>query len=241
MYINKYSPVPAYFQLKNLIRGKIDSGEYAAGQLIPSERELSELLAISRMTVRQALNQLVQEGALTREKGRGTFVSKTKIEQRNVMSFSDLVRQRGMTPHTEVLLFETIVPDETVQQLLELAPDERVFHLRRLRMADDTPIGIEENFIPVRYCPGFEAMDHAKSLYSLMKTEFGYDLHHIDNVVEASLPTTEESRLLKSGPRVPLLRISGVNHTSAGLKLYHERAAYLSDQYKYSIRVFMDA
>lgn len=241
MYINKYSPVPAYFQLKNLIRDKIENGEYAPGELIPSERELSEKLAISRMTVRQALNQLVQEGALTREKGRGTFVSKNKIVQRNIMSFSDLVRQRGMTPRTDVLLFETIVPDHEVQQLLELQPDEKVYHLKRLRIADDTPIGIEENFIPVRYCPGFDRLDHARSLYSLMKEEYGHDVHHIDNVVEASAPTAEEARLLHSNARVPLLRISGVNHTSAGMKLYHERAAYLSNQYRYAIRVFVDS
>lgn len=240
MFVDKKSPIPAYFQLKNIILKKIQSGEYAEGSLIPSERDLGETFSISRMTVRQALNQLVMEGVLNREKGRGTFVSRSKLEQKNIMSFSDAVRLKGLVPSTHVLHFSCDAAGEDLQASLGLKGGERVYVLRRLRLADDTPVGIEEDFIPEKYCPNLDQYDLTASLYKLIKERYSYEISYVDNVVEASKPTREERELLQIVSNVPVLRVTDDNYTDTGIKLFHERSVYRSDEYKCSMRIYVN-
>ncbi|MCS4585722.1 GntR family transcriptional regulator [Clostridium perfringens] len=92
--IDKNSPIPVYYQLKEMIKEKIADGTWQVGQCIASERELTEAYGVSRMTVRQALGELVQEGLLVREKGKGTFVCEPKVKQEDMMSFSEIIKKR---------------------------------------------------------------------------------------------------------------------------------------------------
>lgn len=239
MYINKNSPIPVYFQLKTIILQKIENGEFIPERPIPSERELGEILGISRMTVRQALNQLVAEGVLYREKGKGTFVSKSRIHQRNISSFSDIVRSKGMTPSTRVLNFTKTQVSDEIASILGLEPGEPAYDIKRLRLADDTPIAIEEVFIPEKYCHGLEKYDLTASLYNVMKNEYSYTIHFIDNTIEAVRAAKEERELLDIPATVPVLSISGVTYTTNELKLWYERSLYRSDLYVYSVRIYM--
>lgn len=239
MYIDKKSPIPAYFQLKNIILGKIKDGEFPEGSLITSERDLGDSLGISRMTVRQALNQLVTEGVLYREKGKGTFVSKKKIEQRNIMSFSDTVRNRGLTPSTIVLHFEKITDRLDIKNILNINENEKLYNFKRLRLADDIPIAIEEVFIPERYCPGLEAYDLSSSLYRLLNEKYSLSISYIDNVIEAAKPVKEEKKLLKLAETTPVLRITNLSHNSDGVRLFYEKDVYRSDEYNYNVRIYM--
>lgn len=238
MYIDKKSPIPAYYQLKKILLEKIKSGEYAAGSLIPSERELCETLGISRMTVRQALNQLVSEGILYREKGRGTFVSKAKLEQRNLMSFSEMAREKGLEPITKVLHFSMGNTIQDICDVLDLDENETVYHIKRLRLVGSVPVGIEESYIPQKYCPGLDKYDLTTSLYRLMKDEYQHVISYADNVIEAAKATKEEKELLEITESKPVLKIVSVNFTESGLKLLYERSVYRSDEYKYSVRVY---
>ena len=238
MYIDKNSPIPAYSQLKNIILEKINSGEYSAGKPIPSERELSEVLNISRMTVRQALNQLTSEGILYRERGVGTFVSKAKIEQRNIMSFSDTVSKRGMTPSTKVLKFEKIKPSDDIRNILMLKENEAVYNVKRLRLANNIPVAIEESFIPEKHCPDLEKFDLRHSLYRILREEYHYNLAYADNLIEAAKASGETKKLLEIPGSVPVLRIYILYYTDSGIKLYYEKSVYRSDNYKYNIRIF---
>jgi GntR family transcriptional regulator len=239
MQIDKKSPIPVYYQLKNLLQKKIQSGEYAEGSLIPSERELGDSLGISRMTVRQALNQLVTEGLLYREKGRGTFVATKKLEQRNNMSFSDTVRKKGMTPSTRVLEFTRIKEAFDIKTLLELEEQDEIHVIKRVRYANEQPVAIEEVFIPVEFCPGLEKHDLTSSLYRLLREEYSYTIDFIDNTMEAAKPTKEEKELLDIPAGVPVLRVSGTSYAAAGKKLFYERDVYRSDLFNYSVRIYM--
>jgi GntR family transcriptional regulator len=196
MYIDKKSPIPVYYQLKNIILKKIKAGEFTAGGLIPSERDLGESLNISRMTVRQALNQLVSEGVLYREEGKGTFVSKEKIVQRNIMSFSDTVHNKGLVPSTVVLHFEKISDRLDIKNLLDLREDDYLYNIKRLRLANELPIAIEEVFLPERYCPHLETYDLKSSLYKLLKDEYSLEISYMDNTIEAAKPVKDEKKLL---------------------------------------------
>jgi len=238
MFIDKKSPVPVYYQLKNLILKKIKDGEYIAGRLIPSERELGELLNISRMTVRQALNQLVSEGALYREKGRGTFVSEGKLEQRNVMSFSETVRKNGLTPSTQILDFSKEVANEDIKRILDISDRELIYKIKRLRLADNMPIAIEEAFIPEKYCPNLEKFDLKTSLYILLREEYSYAITYIDNTTEAAKPSKEEGTLLDIPLSTPILRVKGISHIEQGVKLFYSRDSYRSDKFSYNVRIY---
>lgn len=240
MYIDKNSNVPAYCQLKKIILNKIQNGEFKEECPIPSERSLSEMMQISRMTVRQALNQLVYEGVLFREHGRGTFVSKVKFEQRNIMSFSEIVKQNGMEASTRILSFEIREAEELISTYLHLIKNEKVYNLKRLRLANKKPIGIEEVFIPQKYCPGLEKKDLTTSLYGIMKNKYDYYIHFVDYVIEAVKPSEEEKILLEIEKPVSVLVTKGINYIEADTRLLYERSAYRSDEYKYSARIYMN-
>lgn len=238
MYINKKSPIPAYYQLKNIIMEKINSGEYAENSLIPSERELSDSSGISRMTVRQALTQLVQEGTLYRERGKGTFVAKSKIAQKNISSFSQTVRNKGMQPKTEVLKLEKIKAPENIKKMLELEDNDLVYNVKRLRFANDVPVAIEENFIPEKYCPQLDAQDLTGSLYRVLTEEYSHKIDFLENVIEAGKASVEDRELLKIAADTPVLKVSAVVHTASDLKLFYENSKYRSDEYKYNVLVY---
>ena len=241
MYIDKSSPIPAYFQLMNSLKQKISEGEFPVGGAIPSERELADTLNISRMTVRQALSQLVQEGVLKREKGRGTFVSAPKIEQDNIMSFSDAVRMRGITPITKLLHLSKDAASAQLCSLLDLKENEMVYHVKRLRIAGETPVGIEQNFIPEKFCPRLEQYDLTASLYNIFKTEYGFSIRHVDHVIEAGKPSKDERELLHVTPSASILKVNCLNFTDGNFKLFYEESIYRSDEYQYKLRVFVNS
>ena len=238
MQIDKKSPIPVYYQLKNIISGMIAEGEYTEGSLIPSERELGDALGISRMTVRQALNNLVNEGVLYREKGRGTFVAKTKIEQKNIMSFSEIVARKGMEPSTRVLYFKKEEAAEEIRGILELKENKFIYNIKRLRLANNIPVGIEQAIIPELHCPGLEKFDLTQSLYRLIREEYRHSIGYVDNVIQAAKPTKEERGLLEISPQTPVLSAACVSFTEADVKLLYERLVYRSDEYKFNIRVY---
>ncbi len=239
MYIDKKSPIPAYFQLKKMILEQIRGGEYPEGSLIPSERDLGESLGISRMTVRQALNQLVSEGVLYREKGKGTYVSKSKIKQKNIMSFSETVRNRGLIPSTQVLRFEKVLNRADIREILELQEDEGLYGIKRLRLANELPIGIEEVFIPERYCPHLENHDLKMSFYILLKEQYSLVVSSMDCSVDAAKATTEEKKLLGLTNAVPVLCITSISYNDSGMKLFYEKDTYRSDEYNYNVRIHL--
>jgi GntR family transcriptional regulator len=239
MWIDKKSPIPAYYQLKKILLKQIQEGEFPLGSMIPSERDLSQTYGISRMTVRQALSQLVSDGLLYREKGRGTFVSPVKLEQKNIMSFSNTVRAKGLMPSARVLYFEKEEATEELCERMGLSNGEKVYHLKRLRLADDMPVAVEEDFIPERYCPGLEHWDLKSSLHRMIKNEYGHNVRYVDHVIEATKPNRDEKEMLQITVATPILKLVCEYYTEDDRKIIFEKSIYRSDEYKYNLRVFV--
>jgi GntR family transcriptional regulator len=147
--IDTNSPVPKYYQLKEIIRGRIESEELGEGQLIPSERELCESYGISRMTARQAVMELVNEGVLYREQGKGTFVAGKKVQQEaeRLTSFTEDMRERGMEASSVVLEVEVEPAGPVVARFLRVEEGERIIRLKRLRNADGEPMALETSHL----------------------------------------------------------------------------------------------
>ena len=159
--IDKNSPIPAYYQIMNHLREKIAEGVYPINSTLPPERELVEMYQVSRMTVRQAIAELVNEGILVRRKGIGTFIAPPKLEQElsSLTSFTEDMAQRGMKAGGRILSFKEIAPDATIQKILSISAEETVYESVRLRLADDEPMALETTTLIASLCPGLKRED----------------------------------------------------------------------------------
>jgi len=228
--------LPTYLKLKEMLQQRIESGSLVPGDKLPSERELADQNGLSRMTVRQALTELVTAGALYREQGRGTFVSARKMQQRNISSFSETVRLRGFVPSTKVFDFSRVKPSAEIAQKLMVA-DSDVYRAVRIRLADATPVAVEEVFIPLHICPGLCADDLCGSLYRLMTETFGHRIGSADSSVSALHPGARHQEYLNITRHTPVLKIDSLYYSTSGNTLYYEQAVYRADMYEYNIRI----
>jgi GntR family transcriptional regulator len=154
--INRASPLPLYHQLYELLRGEILSGRWQPGDMLPPESELIERYELSRTTVRQVLDMLVNEGLIYRQRGRGSFVAHPTVEQTlvRIISFTDDMRQRGFESGTEVIASDLVPAPSDIAQRLDIELGEELARIKRLRLADGEPMSVEESFLVHRHCPG---------------------------------------------------------------------------------------
>src|SRR5580765_4990519 len=168
------------------------------GTAIPSERQLSADIGISRLTVRAALDDLAREGYLVRRRGSGTFVSEPKIAQELTMtSFTDDMRHRGMRPGSRTLELNVVSAGPRLGRLLHLSPSEPVMVAKRLRLADRETMAIEELHVREALVPGLSAADlEERSFYELLHDRYGIALVSGVQTVEPTVTNEEESELL---------------------------------------------
>src|ERR1051326_7605816 len=134
--IDRQSPIPIYYQIMNQLREKITTGEYTIDNPLPPERELVETYHVSRMTIRQAIIELVNEGLLVRRRGIGTFVAPPKLEQplNSLTSFTEDMAQRGMKAGSRIVSFKEILPAPFIGKTLALSPEVTVYECVRMRL-----------------------------------------------------------------------------------------------------------
>jgi len=227
---------PAYIRLKEALQEQIRRGELVPGDALPSERRLAELHGLSRMTVRQAVSELVGVGAVYREQGRGTFVSARKMKQHNIASLSNTVREMGFTPSTRVAAFSLELPEGDIAARLMLRRD--VYRALRVRLASGNPVALEEVFIPARTCPGLKRADLKKSLYGLITEGYGIRIGSVDCAMTALHPSPAQQELLNIPRNAPVLKVDSLYYGTGGDPLYFEHAMYRADMYEYNIRIF---
>lgn len=150
------SPYRLYHSLGQVIRSKIQSGEWAVGKQIPSERMLIQAFGVSRATVRQAIENLVKEGILYRQHGKGTFVAPPKIIHGTlrILDFTTIMKRNGLTPSSRLLGKELYIPPLDIRRALELPESHKVFYIERLLSVNNLPMVIENTYIPAARFPG---------------------------------------------------------------------------------------
>jgi GntR family transcriptional regulator len=234
MLLDKKSPIPVYFQLKNIIKEDIEKRNLKPGDSLPSEREYCENFGISRMTVRQALKELESEGIIVRERGRGSFVAIPRIEQEGLMSFTEMVKARGMKPETEIVEFLKI-PAGNLSATLGIKDEDNIFKITRARKADGIPVALETVYIPEEFVPDIEEKDLTGSLYNILKDEYGMEIKGSKTSFSATTSTPFLEELLKLEEPMPLLKVESVNFAT-GL-IYYEVSYYRSDQFKITVNL----
>ncbi|MCL4459022.1 MAG: GntR family transcriptional regulator [Chloroflexi bacterium] len=238
--VSKDSPLPLYYQLTELLRSKIESGEWKPGQQIPTEQELCEQNKVSRITVRQSLSNLVHEGLLYRAQGKGTFVTMPRIQQgpQRLTSFSEDMQQRGMRPGAKVLDIEVLPAPAGIASKLRLEPGEPVIMIKRLRLADDEPMGIQTAYIPHRLCPHLVNDDlNDQSLYQLLSTKYGLRPRRATESYVAVQADKGEARLLKSPENAAVLAVERISYSADGQPIEFVRSVMRGDRYSVSVEL----
>lgn len=233
--IDKSSPIPVYYQLKEDFRGKIAQGFWKVGQCIDSERELAEHYGVSRMTIRQALGELVQEGILVREKGKGTFVCEPKVKQQDMMSFSEIIAKSGRNLDTKVLEFENI---ETPEELQDIFHFEHLYKINRMRIVDGEYVANEIVYIPCDYCGYLNEEILQGSLFKVLE-DFGYDIVSSESSIKAIIMEEEHKKLFNTREQIPLLKTYNKTFTDKGKLLFVEEAIYRSDKFILEVNISM--
>ncbi len=197
--IDSRSKVPLYHQIVQNITDLIEDDKLARGSMLPSEWELTNLYSVSRLTVRQALKDLEQNGLVTRRHGIGTFISTPPTTQLtpSKMSFSQKMRQIGKKPSHRILSLERIAASKEVANMLQLPEKAPVVELVRVRFADDEPIMIETAYLPAERFPDLtEENLKDGSLYQFLSEHYSISISAVDQTLQPVLLKPRQATLL---------------------------------------------
>jgi GntR family transcriptional regulator len=213
------------------------------GEAIPSERQLSADLGVSRLTVRAALDDLVREGFLVRRRGSGTFVSEPKIAQELTMtSFTEDVRRRGMNPASRTISLEIVPAGARLGRLLHVSPSEPNVVAKRLRLADRETMAIETLHVRSALVPGLTAGDlEGGSFYELLRERYGVSIAGGVQSIEPTVTNEEESELLGVPLHSPAFLFERTTRSREGGIVEYVRSIYRGDRYRLVTELSRDA
>lgn len=237
--LDRHSFVPLYAQIHRCLLEMINTGEIAPDSPLPSERELSERYGVSRMTARQALRALRQDGLVYRERGLGTFVARRKVElhTRDLVGFTEDMRRRGLEPSARVILLAREAASQATADELGIGAGDEVFHLERLRLADGAPMAYEASYISASLCPDLDERDlESESLYQIME-ENGLRLQRAEEVLEAAAATRHEARHLEVKTGAPVLVVRRVVYSDTSRAIESVKTTYRADRYRATFRL----
>ncbi|HVV13033.1 GntR family transcriptional regulator [Amycolatopsis sp.] len=229
-------PTPKHAQLREILRRAIER-ELPPGSPIPSERELAERYGVSRLTVRSAIGKLVEEGLLTRARGKGTFTAARRMElQLYLMSFTGDMRRRGLVPTTELLEKDVRIPPPPNAQALGLGAGQPAYRLARLRRADGVPLAVERGWYHPGHVPGLLDFDLTQSLYEQIARHHDLRFDHARQTVWAEAADRETARLLGIRAGDPLLVFRRIS-TTRGEPAEDITSWYRGDRYQVSMQL----
>ncbi|MFB4354194.1 GntR family transcriptional regulator [Microbacterium sp. LS_15] len=207
---------------------------------LASERELMAIHGVSRMTVRKAIATLVDEGRVYNVHGSGTYVGSADIFSKTpkLTSFTEDMISRGSVPSSRVLELARVDAPDAVAAALGLAAGDEVTHIRRLRLADDVPIAIEDVYVPVSVL-AIESLNLGASLYEQLR-EAGHDVFRAEQEIKAITLTDQESQLLEVPAAEAALAVTRVSSSRRGQLIEFARTIYRSDRYTFQLAVTRD-
>lgn len=218
--LDEKSPVPLYYQLQEIIRSRIEGGEWPPGLQVPPEAELCREFNLSRGTVRQALADLVREGLLHRRRGKGSFVASPKIAQDllNTAGFSAHAREvLGNELGTRVISVQVVPAAKSLAEKLEVPEGARVVEIRKVKLAMDQPFFLVTAYVPASTCPGLENADHSRgSLVEMVQERCGSRIVGVKGWFEPVLVDEYEASVLEVDKGSPAMLYERIRYTDTG-------------------------
>ena len=232
-------PVPLYHQLKELVSEKIESGEWGPGYRLPTEAELSAEYKVSRVTVRQALQLLANQGLVERKQGLGTFVGRPKVAHNLLWMYRDgnEIKERGGEIRYELHSLEKKKPAASVSQRLGIARGEEVYEVRRSLLADGEPLMLISTWLPASLFPDLPSHDFGPRSMINVLNDYSYTAAHQHKEVEITILDEEEAQLLGVAEGAPALLLTYVNCLPDGRPFEYRRAYVRGDRCKYYVDV----
>lgn len=232
---------PLYSQIKKIIKSKIEEGEYKEGETIPSEKELEDIFKVSRITVRKAILELVTEGYLVRQRGKGTVVKNQKIIEENlsnIMTFTEEMKAKDIEPSTQYAKIEKVIPDSSIASFMNIDDDIQVYKIIRVRCADGEPIVIFETYINSNLNLPMDNAEYYGSLYELIKKNNNTEVYKAKEHIEAVIADEEITKFLDIKIGDPILKTIRKGYDSKERPIEYTECFYRADKYRYYVELY---
>jgi GntR family transcriptional regulator len=232
----KKDGIALYHIVKEKLLDMIDEGKYTPGEQFPTESDLCEKFGVSRTTIRQALSQLKLEGHIYQIQGKGTFVSLPKIEQSVApyRSFNEHLKGRGQQIDTKVVDLTVVSADKRLIKKLDIAENDPVFRLERIRYADGLPLLFSITYIPWKVTPGLTKEECSGSLYALMREKFSIQLSHCVESIEPILIDEAIGKHLSAPIGAPSLLLNTVTYSTGNKPVEYSHEIFRGDRAKFT-------
>lgn len=226
---------PVYIQIHNQLRSNIENGKWHVGQKIPAERELASEFGVSRMTLRQAIQTLVDEGVLERRVGSGTFVANRKVQEKmsGVTSFTELMQAIGKVPSSKTVSYHFTIPSASEAETLKLKPGERVLRMERIRYGNKVPICFEIATIPAELIANFSKDEVTDSFYRTLGEKAHLYPGHAVQKVSATRATEKIAEYLGIRRGDALLRMTQISYLQDGRPFEYVHTQYVGSRFEF--------
>lgn len=238
--LKKNFSIPLYYQLKELLLKEIKLGKYDENIPLPPETEIATRFNISRPTVRQAICSLVNDGILTRTKGKGTYVIPPEIKEETMHQLNNCnqeISKAGTMPKTNVISIKQIQATPEIAYYLKITENSKVFELIRLRFNKNEPNSIITSYIPVEIYPNLLSRDFSKeSLYQVFELSNLF-IKRVKRIFKVQLPEPTDLTLLNINENIPLFHFTTIAYSTGNLPVEYSFTKYRGDKNKFSIEL----
>lgn len=226
--------IPAYIKIHDAIKKQIDEGAWKIGKRLPSERDLADEYNVSRMTLRQAMTLLVEEGILERHVGSGTYVASHRVQEkmRGTTSFTEIVRSQGKVPSSQLISYQRKLANKTEQQKLQLKETEYVIRMERIRYANHIPLVFEVASIPEKLIQTFKREEITEHFFQTL-TNNGYNIGKSQQTIYAKNASERVANYLKIAKNHAVLALTQISYFVDGQPFEYVHSQYVGNRFEF--------
>ena len=226
--------LPAYIKIHDQIKKDIDDAVWEIGERLPSERDLAETFKVSRMTLRQAITLLVDEGVLERRVGSGTFVASTRVQEkmRGTTSFTEIMKAQGKTPSSQLISYRRTLPSEQEVEKLGIHKTENVIRMERVRYADGIPVVYEVASIPEKFIKNFNREEVTSHFFQTLERH-GYKIGKSHQTIYARLAKDKIAEYLQISKGQAILGLTQVSYFEDGTAFEYVKSQYVGERFEF--------
>lgn len=226
--------LPAYIKIRDELKSEIDQGTWKIGSRLPSERDLAERFAVSRMTLRQAITILVEEGIVERRVGSGTYVANQRVQERmrGTTSFTEIIKSQGKQPSTRLISYQRLLPNEQEIKHLNIPPNSYIIRMERVRYADDLPVVYEIASIPEKIAKKLDKKAVSEHFFQSL-TQAGFVIGKSQQIISAKLASEKIADYLNVSSQAALLTLTQTSYLDNGTCFEYVRSQYVADRFEF--------
>lgn len=229
------SNIPVYIQIHDKIKVDIENGVWAIGDRLPSERELATHFNVSRMTLRQAIQTLADEGILERKIGSGTYVARKKVQEKmtGTTSFTEIMLSQNRKPSSRTISYYSAKPSSSEMEKLNLGSEDQILRMERIRFADNLPICFEVTSVPYSLIKQYSKAEITQSLYKTLEEKGGNKIGHANQTISSMLASEKIADYLEIKRGDAILRLRQVSYLEDGQPFEYVRTQYVGGRFEF--------